>query len=131
MSQPANRKTRIKKSLFVISGTICVCIGALGIVLPVLPTTPFLLLAATCYMRGSERMHKWLLNNRWFGRYIKNYREGKGISAKAKVFSISTLWITICLSVLFIDILPMQMALLLIGMAVSIHLIIRVPTFKE
>ena len=99
-------------------------------VLPILPTTPFLLLAAACYIRGSERMHQWLLNNRWFGSYIKNYHEGKGISARGKIFSISTLWIAICISILTIHILPMQITLILIATAVTVHLI-RVPTYRK
>jgi uncharacterized protein len=131
MSQPTvSRKHRIINGLFVVAGTIFLGLGSIGIVLPVLPTTPFLLLAAACYMRGSERMHRWLLNNRWFGSYIRNYREGKGISAKGKIFSISTLWITICLSAFLIDMAHVQILLFIIAIAVSMHLIM-VPTFKE
>ncbi len=130
MSRSDSRRARFIRSLFVVAGTICVGLGALGIVLPVLPTTPFLLLAAACYIRGSERMHQWLLNNRWFGSYIKNYHEGKGISARGKIFSIFSLWIAICISILLINILVMQMTLLIIATAVSVHLI-RVPTYRK
>jgi len=127
---PDSRRARFIRSLFVVAGTICVGLGAIGMVLPILPTTPFLLLAAACYIRGSERMHQWLLNNRWFGSYIKNYHEGKGISARGKIFSISTLWIAICISILTIHILPMQITLILIATAVTVHLI-RVPTYRK
>jgi uncharacterized protein len=131
MSQPTvSRKHHLMNGLFVVVGTIFLGLGAIGIVLPVLPTTPFLLLAAACYMRGSERMHRWLLNNRWFGSYIRNYREGKGISAKGKIFSISTLWIAICLSAFLIEMAYVQILLFIIAIAVSMHLIM-VPTFKE
>ena len=62
---------------------------------PVLPTTPFLLLAAICYARSSERFYHWLLNNRWFGEYLKNYREGRGIPLREKTLTVLALWLTI------------------------------------
>jgi uncharacterized membrane protein YbaN (DUF454 family) len=64
--------------LLVIAGTLFVGLGIIGIFIPVLPTTPFLLLAAACYARSSRKFHEWLLNNRWFGDYIRNYLQGKG-----------------------------------------------------
>ncbi|MFC1899174.1 YbaN family protein [Chloroflexota bacterium] len=70
----------------------------MGLFLPILPTTPFLLLAAFCYIRSSQRMYDWLLNNRYFGSYIKNYIRGKGIPLKTKVFTVILFWITIGLS---------------------------------
>ena len=76
-------------------------IGILGIFIPVLPTTPFFLLAATLYAKSSKRFYDWLLSNRFFGKYIKNYREGKGITLKIKISTIALLWITIGCSALF------------------------------
>ncbi len=72
--------SQVKKWTLIVAGTICVCLGVAGIFLPLLPTTPFLLLAAVCYAGSSPRFYHWLMNNRWFGRYIKNYREGKGLT---------------------------------------------------
>ena len=134
----ASRRSAFKKkgqklvrALWFIAGTICLVLGAIGIVLPVLPTTPFLLAAAACYYKSSPRMHKWLLNNRWFGEYIKNYKEGRGLTLKAKITAIIILWITIGFSAFFmIDILAVQLILLVIAIAVSTH-IIRLPTFKK
>lgn len=85
----------IKKKLYVLAGTLCVGIGALGVLVPVLPTTPFLLLAAACYIRGSRRFYRWLMNNRWCGEFIRNYREGRGIPRRQKSALILLLWITI------------------------------------
>jgi len=92
--------------------------------LPLLPATPFLLLAAACYIRSSERFYNWLINNKWLGSYIKNYLEGKGISLKAKVLSISLLWITIGYSVIFVvNIFSIRVILILIAIGVTIHLL--------
>ena len=83
------------RTLLLVSGTLCVVLGVLGMFLPVLPTTPFLLLAAICYARSSKRFYNWLMTNRWCGAYIRNYREGRGIPLKQKVLTILLLWLTI------------------------------------
>ena len=126
------RKQKIVSALLLIAGTLSLTLGAIGIFLPILPTTPFLLLAAACYLRSSERMHKWLLGNRWFGEYIRNYQEGRGIPLKTKIAAMTFLWITIIYSAFFVldEILIAQVALLLIASAVSVHLI-RLPTLKK
>ena len=125
------KRHRITKALLVVAGTICVALGAIGIVLPVLPTTPFLLLAAACYFRSSERLYNWLLSNRFFGEYIKNYREGKGIPLKTKIIAVAVLWIAIVYSAFFVmTILAVQAVLLVVATAVSTH-ILRLPTFKK
>jgi hypothetical protein len=127
----SKQRHRITKILLVTAGTICVALGAIGIVLPVLPTTPFLLLAAACYCRSSERLYQWLLNNRLFGEYIRNYREGRGIPLKTKIIAVAVLWITIVYSAFFVvNIIEVQLILLVVAVAVSTH-ILRLPTFKK
>lgn len=116
--------SRLVRALWTAAGTFFLALGIIGIAIPLLPTTPFLLLAAACYLRGSERMHKWLLNHRWFGEYIRNYQEGKGIPLKAKVMAISLLWITIGVSAfLFINNIWIRIILIAIAVGVSIHII--------
>jgi uncharacterized membrane protein YbaN (DUF454 family) len=88
------RKT-IKRRFLILAGTILTSLGIIGIFIPILPTTPFLLLAAACYMRNSERFYKWLINNRIFGTYVRNYIEGRGMPIRIKVFTIILLWATI------------------------------------
>jgi uncharacterized protein len=126
------KKQRFIRVLLMVAGTVCLCLGAAGIFLPILPTTPFLLLAAACYMRSSERLHKWLINNRWFGEYIKNYQAGRGIPKKTKIVAIAFMWIAILYSTLFVvdEFLFAQIALLLIAAGVSVHLV-RLPNFKK
>jgi hypothetical protein len=117
--------------ILIIAGTFSVAIGIIGIFLPLLPTTPFLLLAAALYAKSSLRFYNWLLNNRLFGKYIKNYIEGKGIPLKAKILSISLLWITILYSAFnIINILFVRVILISIAIAVSIH-VISIRTIKQ
>ena len=123
-------KNRFIRGLLIIAGIICVALGTLGIFLPLLPTTPFLLLAAACFARSSKRFYNWLINNKWFGEYIKNYSEGKGIPKKAKVSSIALLWITILISAyFFVDILFIRVILIIIAIGVSI-IILKIKTYK-
>ena len=121
----------MSRGVLIIAGTFFVGLGILGIFLPLLPTTPFLLLAAACYARSSERFYNWLLNNRWFGNYIKNYLEGKGAPLRVKVLSISFLWIAIGYSVaLVVDIFLVRILLILIAIGVTIH-ILSIRTLKQ
>jgi uncharacterized membrane protein YbaN (DUF454 family) len=113
----------LKKTLLIISGTVCVVLGVVGMFLPVLPTTPFLLLAAFCYARSSDRFYRWLTDNRWFGEYIRNYREGRGIPLKQKVITILLLWLTIGFSAWFaVSSWWMRLILLAVAVGVTIHL---------
>jgi uncharacterized membrane protein YbaN (DUF454 family) len=89
----------VRKAILIFAGTVCVALGVLGMFLPLLPTTVFLLMAAYCYSRSSERFHTWLLNNRLFGDYIRNYKSGRGISMRQKVTTTSILWVSIGVSI--------------------------------
>jgi uncharacterized membrane protein YbaN (DUF454 family) len=134
-----NPKTAIRTStqkkfvraFFFIIGSVSLALGGIGIILPVLPTTPFLLLALACYFRSSQRMTQWMLTNKYFGKYIKNYREGKGIPLNTKLFALITLWATIVYSAFFI--IPLwivQIVLFIVAIAVTLHLI-RLPTYRN
>src|SRR4030067_782246 len=96
------KKNRVVRALLIVAGTISLVFAPIVLVLPLLPTTPLLLLAVACYCRSSERLYTWLINNRWFGEYIRNYREGKGISLKTKVLALTFMWATISITVLLL-----------------------------
>jgi uncharacterized membrane protein YbaN (DUF454 family) len=116
---------KIKKKLLFIAGTISLAIGVVGIFVPLLPTTPFLLLAAACYMRSSERFYRWLLNNRFFGTYIKNYIEGKGMPLRIKIYTIALLWTTISLSIFLISpSIVVKIILVIVAIGVTLHIIL-------
>jgi uncharacterized membrane protein YbaN (DUF454 family) len=95
-----------------------------GVFLPLLPTTPFLLLAAACYARSSRRFQNWLMTNRLFGDYIGNYLARRGVPRKVKILSISLLWITIGCSVAFaVDALWARILLVVIAVGVTAHIL--------
>ncbi len=121
----------LKRALLFFVGTLCVILGVIGILFPVLPTTPFLLLAAICYARSSERFYHWLMNNRWCGKYIRNYREGRGIPVKQKIFTLVLLWLTIAFTtVLVVSQWWVRVILLGIAVGVTIHLM-KIKTYAQ
>ncbi len=135
MKQISKKKKQKPNILFrgilIIGGTIFLGIGVIGIFIPILPTTPFLLLTAACYARSSKIFYNWLMNNKLFGSYIKNYREGKGIPIKVKILSVSLLWITILFSIFYIvSILWVKFFLLFIALGVTIH-ILTIKTYRR
>ena len=116
--------------LLIIIGTISLALGIVGIALPVLPTTPFLLLAAACYARGSKKFYDWLMCNRFFGSYIRNYREGRGVPIKIKIVSITFLWAAILVSMYLVESTIMRVVLPIIAVMVTIH-ILTLKTLSE
>jgi hypothetical protein len=125
------RETRLNKHLWVLGGSVCVGLGILGILLPILPTTPFLLLAAYCYARGSDRFYNWLVNRSRFGGYIRNYREGRGIPLNQKLLAIALLWLTIGVAIGFVvTTWWLKALLLLVAVGVTIH-VSKIKTWSQ
>ena len=121
---------RFRRMLLAGAGALCVALGALGIFLPLLPTTPFLLLAAVCFAKSSPRLLHWLNHNRWFGSNIRNYREGRGIPMREKALTLALLWLTIGVTIaFFISLIWVKIVLLIIALPVTAHLL-RVKTMK-
>lgn len=116
------------KILLIFCGTCAVILGFIGIFLPVLPTTPFWLLASVCYARSSNTFHHWLLTNRYCGEYIRNYREGRGMKFSQKLLTILLLCFTISGSICIVNKLWLQIGLFLIAVCVTIHLLM-IKTF--
>ena len=131
--EPKDKNTtllKISKPLWNIIGSFFVGIGIIGIFIPLLPTTPFLLIAAYSFNRGSEKMSNWLKHNKLIGPYINNYYEKKGVSLRSKMNSIFILWITIGISIYFVNNIYARIVLVLVIIGVTIHLI-RIPTYKS
>ncbi len=118
-------------AFWVTMGTIALGLGIIGIFVPLLPTTPFILLSAACYCRGSEKMHTWLIEHKVFGKYIMDYEEERGIRRRAKITASVTMWASILLCIWYLDysnsipdiLLYVQVLLILISVGVTIHLL--------
>ena len=117
--------------LFIGLGSLFVAIGVLGVFLPLLPSTIFFLLAAACYARGSARAYTWLMTNRFFGRYLRNYSEHRGATLSTKIVTIAMLWAGLALSAYLITP-PMWVYAVLaaVGVGVTAHLL-RLRTLRD
>lgn len=123
MLQPRSRHP-VLRWLLAAAGTLALLLGVVGIVVPLLPTTPFLLLAAACYLRSSERLYHWLLGHRRLGPPIRNYREHRAVSLRAKVLSLTALWAAIGYSgLVVVDNLLVRAMLLAVALGVTVHLL--------
>ncbi len=122
---------RMKKGFYVVLGTLALALGFIGIFLPVIPTTPLVLLAAACYMRGSERLHGWLLESKWFGETIRTYQSGQGLRKATKVRAIGLMWIVITISAVFyVDSLPVRVVMFGTAILVTRYLL-GLPTYTD
>lgn len=115
---------RAKRAVLVAAGSVSLALAVLGLFLPLLPTTPFLLLASACYVRSSERLHGWLMGNRVLGGYIKNFQERRGIPLRGRIVTVALLWLPLLYSVYRLDLLWLELLLVLMGLVWSV-LILR------
>lgn len=113
----------IKKVLYIILGSLCLVLGSVGIFLPILPTTPFLLLSAYFYVRSSEKLYNWLINHKIFGRYIYNYVTYKAVPKKAKITAILMIIITVPIAVVLIDNIYTYIIIPIIALIVCIYIL--------
>jgi uncharacterized membrane protein YbaN (DUF454 family) len=103
-------------------GCASVCLGVIGVFLPIMPTTPFLLLAAACFARSSPRFHAWLLSHPQLGPLLKSYLNGEGIPLKAKVLSIGSMWVSIAVSCWFVPWPWVRVLLVAVALAVTVYI---------
>ncbi|MFH2143770.1 MAG: YbaN family protein [Bacteroidota bacterium] len=112
-------------------GFIFTGLGLIGIIVPGLPTTPFMILAAYCFMKSSDRLYKWVITNKLFGKRVKKFLDNKAISLWGKISCISAMWIMIIITIIFfIDLLWIRILLTVIGLGASLFLI-SIKTLKE
>ncbi len=123
-SHKVYQKWSIKRVLLVVGGIVSFALAIIGIFLPLLPTTPFLLLSATCFARSSERLYNFLINHKRFGPIIRNYREKKAVSLASKIYALILLWVSILSSAFFfVSIIWVKILLLCIASAVTYHIL--------
>tara|TARA_B100001250_G_scaffold399904_1_gene409820 strand:+ start:480 stop:908 length:429 start_codon:yes stop_codon:yes gene_type:complete len=122
----------IVKVLWIILGSFFVALAAVGVALPGIPTTPFLILAAACYIRSSQKLYDRLISNKTFGPYLKDYREGKGIPKKAKILAVSMIVLFVGSSVIFgIESLNLKIVVGALGLTGLLYVIFKVPVTKD
>lgn len=122
----------MKQKLLILAGHFSLSLGIVGIFLPVLPTTPFLLISAACYFNNSKRFYNWLIGHRIFGRYIRSYMRYGAVSQKARIFSLASLWIVMTLTIVFfVNAGWLRILLFIIALAVTVHLMLLKPLTEE
>ena len=111
--------------LFIGLGSVSLALGVIGVFLPILPTTPFVLLSGYFYLRSSQRLYDWLLRHKRFGPILHNYIEHRAIPKRAKCSAIVLIWITIPISMILIGKLPYTIGLAIIGLLMSLYIVTR------
>tara|TARA_B100001758_G_scaffold70672_1_gene59530 strand:- start:224 stop:655 length:432 start_codon:yes stop_codon:yes gene_type:complete len=125
-------KNPIAKILWILLGSFFVMIGAIGAVVPGLPTTLFLILAAACYIRSSQKLYDWLIKNKTFGPYLKDYREGKGMPKNAKILAVSMIIIFAGYAVIFaIEDLAIRILVAAFGLIGIFYVTFKVPVTED
>ncbi|WP_297407859.1 YbaN family protein [uncultured Cetobacterium sp.] len=120
----------MKKKIFLIIGILSVILGTAGIFLPLLPTTPFLLLAAFSFEKSSDKFYTLLINNKYFGKYLSDYKEKKGMTLKNKLIAITVLTLGMAKGFLSMNNKFGKITLLIIFFSVTYH-IIKINTLKK
>lgn len=120
----------VKRNILLGIAWISLILGGIGIFLPLLPTTPFILLSAFCFQKSSERFHQWILNSPIFGKYIRDYQEQKGITLKNKIVAVTFMALGMSFSAYKVPNTYMRISLLVIFKAVSYH-IFKIKTLKK
>ncbi|WP_421681546.1 YbaN family protein [Stutzerimonas urumqiensis] len=120
--QPRFRNPILRYAVLAI-GWLAVALGVIGIFLPVVPTTPFLLLAAACFVRSSRRFYDWLVNHPWLGRWLRDYLEGNGIPLRGKIYAIVTMWISIGISCWLVPLFWARAGMLTSAVLVTLYLL--------
>jgi uncharacterized protein len=117
------------KILLIVIGCISVVLAILGVFLPLLPTTPFLLLASACFLRSSDRMHRWLRHHPIFGEYLRNFEDKRALPLRAKILSLVLLWPSMTYSIYLVKPLLLKAMLLAIAIGVTV-MILRMKTLE-
>jgi uncharacterized membrane protein YbaN (DUF454 family) len=129
---PVSSIKAAQRYLLLGAGFLCVGLGTAGIFIPILPTTPFLLLAAACFFRSSDRLYNRLVNHNVFGSYILGFRRFRAVSVRAKVMSITALWLFIGFSAVYVaEALWLRIVLAAVAVGVSVYLLSLRTLTKE
>lgn len=121
----------LKRIIFIILGLISFGLGIIGIIIPGLPTTPLILLSAYLFSKSSPKLHQWLLNNKYFGKYIKDYQANPSIPLKIKVLALISMWIMVLYSSIeLITFIPAKIITIVLGIIGTWYVGFHIPTRK-
>ena len=124
-------RSRLVRALLWVAGSIALLLGLIGVVLPGLPTTPFILLAAACYAKASPKLHAWLLNHRWFGPMLRDWERDHSLAKRTKIIAVVSMLVMTGISMwTFRERPPVQLILLASG-AIGAFVVLRIPTRKQ
>lgn len=123
-------KNKAKQYFLISVGWLSILLGVIGVVLPLLPTTPFVLLAAGCFAKSSPRFHQWLITHRFFGPLIESYKDNKSIPRDVKIKVIIFIWITLSISIFFLDITWLRIGIFILGVGLTTFLWMK-PTLTK
>jgi uncharacterized protein len=132
MSEVAPRvyRSRLVRWLLWLAGTASLVLGLIGVVLPGLPTTPFVLLAAACYAKASPRLHAWLLNHRWTGPMLRDWESDRSLTRRSKAIAVGSMLLMVSLSIWsFRGRVVAQLVLAMLGV-IGAWVVLRIPTRK-
>ncbi len=120
----------VKRGLWVIGGSLSLIIGLIGIIIPLLPTTPLVILAAFCFGKSSPALHQWLSTNKYFGRYIADYQSGKGVPLRIKIFAVLIVWTSVLFTFTVIPLIYVKVFMIGVALFVTIF-IFTSPLLKK
>jgi uncharacterized membrane protein YbaN (DUF454 family) len=125
LAQAGPRTSRSRPVRYLLQGIgwLSIVLGVIGIFLPIMPTTPFLLLAAACFARSSPRFYEWLINHPRLGPWIGGYLEGAGILLKAKIYAIVTMWISIGFSCYLVPLIWVRVIMVICAVLVTVYIL--------
>ena len=127
---PGSVGEKTQKLIYNIIGTVSLAFAFIGVVLPIIPTTPFVLLSAACYYKGSKRLHGWLSSNEMFGPIIRDFEEHGGMRKATKIKALTIMWAAVLASALLIlDTLTMRALVLLIAVIGTVSML-RIKTIE-
>lgn len=111
--------------VFVVLGHICSVLGLIALLVPLVPSTPFFILACSCYAKGSEKFHRMILNNRYCGPAIKNWQKDKSLSRRAKIMALVVLLINVFWGMIILELVTLKIILVIVVLAVTIYVLSR------
>lgn len=121
---------KFKRLCWLLGGCVSLTTGLIGIIVPILPTTPLVILAAFCFSKSSPVLHNWLVTNKYFGRYIADYQRGKGVPTRIKAFAVLIVWTSVLVTLSVIPLFVVKVMMLVIAVLVTIF-IFTSPLLKK